>query len=336
MLKFGIIGSGLRGKLFAETIKQNDYAGLQAMCDVNAETANEARKAFGVASYTDFKKMLDEEKLDAVVVATPDFLHREPVICAAEHGVHVLVEKPFATLESDSEAMIASIEKSGITCMVAFENRWNLPIITAKNQIDSGALGDILNINTRLNNMITSPTSMLKWSKNSSVGWFLFPHILDMTMWFNGGKKVDKIYAVGTKKKLISMGYDIYDTLQATLTFADGTHATLTSTWILPESMPLGYDLKFEIIGSENAMYIDTQAQSVFYAGSDKMYNLHSLSTPIDGYLTACPCFMLRHFINCLREGRKPEADERLGAYNTRIICAIHRSADNGGEIIKL
>lgn len=335
-MKFGIIGSGIRGKLFAETVRQNGYAELAAMCDVNERTAGEAGKLFGVPSHSDFKAMLDSVKLDAVVVSTPDYLHRDPVLCAAEHGVNVLVEKPFATTEEDSATMIEAIDKSGITCMVAFENRWNLPIITAKNQIDSGALGDILNINARLNNMITSPTSMLTWARNSSVGWFLFPHILDMTMWFNGGKKVDKIYAVGTKKKLVSMGYDIYDTLQAAITFVDGTHATLTSTWILPKSMPLGYDLKFEIVGSDNAMYIDTQAQSVFYAGSDKIHNLHSLSTPIDGFLTACPCFMLRHFIDCLREGRKPEADERQGAYNTKVICAIHRSADNGGEIIKL
>lgn len=336
MLQFGIIGMGIRGKMFAETIGESPYAQVRAVCDVRPETARAAAEAFKCTEYTDFRRMMDEEKLDAVIVATPDFAHREPVLYAAEKGLDMLVEKPFATSEEDAEAMAAAIEKAGVRCMVAFENRWNLPIVAAKEQIATGALGDILNVNARLSNTLEVPTNMLGWSRDSSVGWFLFPHLLDMILWFNGGKQIKKVYAVGTKKKLLSLGYDVYDTLQATVSFSDGTNATMASTWVLPRSLPLVYDLKMEIIGEENALYIDTQDQCVRYAGPAKVENIHSLSQPIDGFLTGCSSYMLRHFIDCLRRDEKPLVDERLGVYNTKVICAIHESARRGGEIIGL
>lgn len=335
MIRFGIIGMGIRGKMFLNTIRQSPYAVVEAVCDSNENTLRTVEEDFKVKGYTDFRQMIDNCELDAVIVATPDFLHKDPVVYAANKGLDLLVEKPFSTDEGECAEMLEAIEKNNVKCMVAFENRWNLPIVAVKNQIEAGSLGDILNVNARLNNRITSPTKNLAWSRNSSVGWFLFPHIFDMVYWFNGGKQVSKVYAVGTKKKLVSMGYDIYDTLQATITFVDGTNATLTSSWILPKSLALGYDLKLEVIGSESAVYVDTHDQCVQHLTSEAISNIPALSTPIDGRLTACPSYMVHHFIACLRDNVKPESNEKVGAYNTKIICAIHRSVDNGGQIIE-
>ena len=335
MIKFGIIGMGERGRMFLETIRQNPFAEVAAVCDNNPVAVKAAETDYGVKCFTDFKEMMDSEKLSAVIVATPDFLHKDPVIYAAGKGLDMLVEKPFSTDEKECEEMLAAIEKNNVKCMVAFENRWNLPIAAVKAQIDAGRLGDILNINARLSNRIWVPTQYLSWSKGSSVAWFLFPHILDMTMWFNGYKKVKQVYCAGTKKKLVSMGYDLYDTYQAIVSFEDGTNATLCSTWVLPDSLALGYDLKMEVIGTESAVNINTHDQCVQHLKSDRIDNIHSLSQPINGRLTGCPSYMLHYFIDCLKDGVQPECDAKLGAYNTRIICAIHKSAEEGGTIIR-
>lgn len=335
MLQIGIIGMGIRGKMYAETIGQNHYAEVKAVSDANAETAMATAKALNVAGYGDYKEMINAGGLDAVIVATPDYLHREAVVYAAEHGVNILVEKPFATTEEDCDAMVAAIEKNGVQCMVAFENRWNLPIAAAKNRIADAGFGEVLNVNARLNNTISTPTEKLAWLQKTGVGWFLYPHILDMTMWFNGYKKVTQVYCVGTKKRLASMGYDVYDSLQSTVSFEDGTNATLTSTTVLPKAMPLGYDLKMEVVGSQDALYINTFEQCVQQWSDTKIQNVHSLSEPLDGHLTGCPSYMTHHFIDCLRLNKPIEADYKKGAINTKIICALHRSADAGGEIIK-
>lgn len=334
MVRVGIIGFGLRGKMYLETLNQNVDAQCIAVADTVEANLQIARESYGVQAFADFREMIDNCSLNAVIIATPDFLHRDAVVYAANSKLSILVEKPFSTDGKECDEMIEAIERNGVRCMVAFENRWNLPIVAMKNQIATGELGDILTINARLNNKIANPTQKLAWSKGSSVGWFLFPHILDMILWYNGGKRVKQLYAVGVKKKLVSMGFDIYDSLQAVLTFEDDTTATLSSCWVLPNSLALGYDLKLEIVGFDSAAYVNTHDQCIQYLSDGSIANLPSLSTPVNGRLTGCPSLMTHHFIDLIVKDEQPEANAQLGAYNTKIICAIHRSADEGGKLI--
>ncbi|MDY0393765.1 Gfo/Idh/MocA family oxidoreductase [Virgibacillus halophilus] len=154
------------------------------------------------------------------------------------------------------------LNKGGVKCLVGFENRWNSPFVAVKEAVDNKDLGEIITLNSRLNDTIYVPTKMLKWSTNSSPGWFLLSHSIDLACWLKNMKPT-KVFAVGTRKKLVSMGIDTYDSIQATITFSDDTHATFTSSWILPESMPLLYDFKYEIIGEDGSLYVDLQDQMV-------------------------------------------------------------------------
>lgn len=330
MIKFGIIGMGIRGTMFAETIGQNQYAELSAFAEYDDSVREKTGKQYSVPSYKDFKTMFDREKLDAVIVATPDFLHKDAVICASEHGINILCEKPFSTSPEECEAMAASIKKYNVKCLVAFENHWNLPFVSAKNEIESGAIGNVLNINCRLNDTIFVPTELLPWvRKGSSVGWFLFPHMVDAISWFSG-KTVESVYAVGTKKKLLSMGIDLYDTIQTILNYTDGTHSTISSSWVLPNSMPLIYDLKMEIIGENGALYLDTNNQ-MLKKGSESGYShVHTMGTKINGLSTSGPNFMLHYFVDALQNNLPIEANEQAGLINTKIVAAIHRSLESG------
>ena len=97
MINFAIIGMGIRGKLFARIISQHKDTQLVAVCDISEKVLEDTSKKYRVRSYKDFKNLLNKEKLDAVYVATPDYAHKEPVILAAERGLHLLIEKPLAT-----------------------------------------------------------------------------------------------------------------------------------------------------------------------------------------------------------------------------------------------
>ncbi len=336
MIKFGIIGMGIRGKLFAGTIRQNDYAKVVAVADQNADTLKDVCKTFAVKGYERYETMIDKGGIDAVIVATPDFLHKAPVIYAANKGLDIMVEKPFSTNIEECHEMKEAIQKNGIKCLVAFENRWNIPITAVINTLEQGQIGEVYTVNARLNDTIFVPTKLLPWAKNSTIGWFLFPHITDLTCLFKGhNNKVESVYAAGTKKKLVAMGYDTYDTIQAVLNFSDGTHSTFTSSWILPETMPMLYDLKMEIIGDTGTIYIDTQNQMVKMASDDKYNHLHTLGTPINGKLTAGPSFMVHNFIDDLREDRCPITTEVDGVINTMIVSAIHESIA-AGDVIKV
>lgn len=328
MIKVGIVGMGLRGNLFAQTIMQNEHAELVAVSDSYEHTLEKSMETYGVKGYLNPTDMLEREQLDAVVIATPDYLHKEPVIAAARKGLHILVEKPFSTSVEEAEEMALEIKKSGVKCLVAFENRWNMPIIAVKEAIHNGEIGNIVTLNSRLNDTIYVPTKMLKWSQGSTPAWFLFPHMIDLALWFSKKEPIS-VYAVGTKKKLVSMGIDTYDSIQAIVHFADQTHATFTTSWILPESMPMIYDFKYEIIGEDGALYVDLADQMVRKAVADYKH-VHSLGTPVQGRLTSAPSYMMNAFIDDIRLDREPLATAEDGLINTKIIDAVHQSIQTG------
>ena len=161
MYRIGIVGAGIRGKMYAQTIRQDQYATLVAISDTCQSTLDKALELTGddqVKGFTDYKEMIDTCSLDGIIVAVPDFLHHDPVIYAAEHKVNILCEKPFSTDVKECEEMLAAVKKNDVVCMVAFENRWNEPMVAMKNYVDTGALGDIINVNARLNDKILVPT----------------------------------------------------------------------------------------------------------------------------------------------------------------------------------
>lgn len=328
MIRVGIVGMGIRGQLFAQTVQQHSYAKLQAISDAYEPSLAAGCERFGVKGYHHVEHMLDQEQLDILVVATPDYLHKAPVLAAVSKGVHIFVEKPFSTSATEAEEMYTAIEASGVKCMVAFENRWNSPFVSAQEAIQRGEIGRVLTLNSRLNDTIYVPTKMLKWSQGSSPGWFLLPHSIDLALWFKGIRPV-QVFAAGSKDKLVGMGIDTYDSIQAIVTFEDQTHAAFTTSWILPESMPMIYDFKYEIIGTDGALYVDLADQMVRHAASSYSHK-HTLGTSVNGQLTAAPNYMLNAFIDNVRFDTEPLATAVDGLLNTRIVAAIHRSIETG------
>lgn len=328
MINVGIIGMGTRGQMYAETVEQSNKATVAAVSDVNDGFLEKTKNHFNANGYTDYKDMFEQENLDAVIVATPDFLHKEPVILAAKKGIHIMVEKPFSTDMEEAEEMAEAIRQNNVKCLVGFENRWNSPFVAAKNAVGNGELGELNTMNSRLNDSIFVPTKMLKWAANSTPGWFLLSHSIDIACWLKE-KKPTSVFAVGTRKKLVSMGIDTYDSIQATLTFPDNTHATFTSSWILPESIPLLYDFKYEIIGENGSLNLDLHDQMVKKTTANYEH-VPTLGMPIDGRLTAAPSQMLFSFINNISDNTQPTANEEDGLLNAKILNALHKSVETG------
>jgi predicted dehydrogenase len=329
MIKFAIIGMGIRGRMYAKTLEQNQYAKLVGVCDMNA--ANLSGFGGEIESNTDYRTLIDRCRPDAVIIATPDFFHVDPFMYAVQAGHHVLVEKPLAMSLAEAEAMAAAVERAKTMCLVAFENRWNPPFVAVKREIMDGKLGEVSSVHFTLNDTIFVPTRMLPWAGKSSPGWFLFPHAVDMVSWLTGGD-VSTVYAWGTKKVLKARGIDTYDSMKAMLGFSSGFCGSFSSSWILPESLPLVYDLKIEIIGTKNAYYIDLQNQMVRSFG-ETASNVHTLGYPVGGRMLGAPSLMLNDFIDGIRNDVPPESDVRAGLKNARIIAKVHESAATGSVI---
>ena len=144
-LRIGVIGAGnFVAVRHAPSLAKNERATLTALCRRDHRKLQLLQKKYRVShGYTDWRQMLDECELDAVLVATPHNLHAEPTIAALERGLHVLVEKPLANQGVDAQAMCAAAEAADRVLMVAYNNRFHSGWRAAKAAIDAGELGTI-------------------------------------------------------------------------------------------------------------------------------------------------------------------------------------------------
>lgn len=141
-----VIGLGNMGTAHAACIAKGEIDGMElvAVCDIhNSKTAPFIEKYPNVKVYTDYKVLLEEKIVDAVIIAVPHPLHSEIAIYALEQGVHVLLEKPADISVSKVKEMNAVAEKSDRIFAIMFNQRTNQLFARAREIVKSGQLGEL-------------------------------------------------------------------------------------------------------------------------------------------------------------------------------------------------
>ena len=95
--KIGVISAGIFGKGVLQVFKQSGYEGIAqqvVLADLNKDITEQREREFKIRGYIDYKDMLKNEELDAVAIVTPDHLHREIALYAAQKGINLFIEKP--------------------------------------------------------------------------------------------------------------------------------------------------------------------------------------------------------------------------------------------------
>ncbi len=148
----GMLGYAFMGKAHSNAMKKLPYMiypppavpKLVAVCGRNEEATRAAAVRFGYESYyTDWRKMIDDERVQLFDNGGPNDAHAEPSIAAAQAGKHVLCEKPLGRTAEESKTMLEAVQKAGVKHMVAFNYRFVPAIRQMRMLIESGALGRI-------------------------------------------------------------------------------------------------------------------------------------------------------------------------------------------------
>lgn len=328
-MKIAIVGGGIRGKMYAESLRPVHGVTVEAVCDLSAKSADELAQSSGAQAFTDHRTMFAECSLDAVIIATPDFAHRDIAVDAAEAGLHMLVEKPLATTSEDAAAIAAAVEKAGVQCLVGFENRWNPSVRQIAELSHSGELGDVLTQSLTLSNTYFVPMEMLAWAARSDPAWFLMSHTVDVALW-TAGKRPVSVFASGSRGQLAARGVDTWDVIHAVLSFEDGTTANFTSTWVLPESSPSIVDFTYEAIGTSQSASMNLRDQSVAVTSAESYSQRGLLGGPIGGRLQGPPTWMVQEFVQGLMDGTPVGPGVDQGVLVTEIVLAIHASLESG------
>ena len=124
MVRVGIIGAGKVCLRHAKALQQQSGVKLQAAADIVESRAAEIQQQFGAKPYSDYKKMIVEEDLDAVIINLPHKLHRESAVLCMERGIHTFVEKPMAVNSEDCEAMLEASKIHNVILMIGHIQRY--------------------------------------------------------------------------------------------------------------------------------------------------------------------------------------------------------------------
>lgn len=333
MIRLGIIGAGLMGQLHAKSSAGNPLISIDAVCDINNEAAEKLAAQHGAKAYTDVDAMLSGTDLDAVVVSTPDNLHADCVIKAANAGKSIMIEKPFATNREDAKRMLEAIKRNEVKTQMAHLFRF-LPIyMNIKNAAAAGELGDILSTNVTMLNRLYVPTKMLKWAASSSPSWFLLSHSIDTIMWISGCN-VKSVRAHGIKKKLVSMGVDTYDIIKVTAELENGAISTFEANWIIPDSLPVTAVVKMMVSGTEGAMMVDTGDQIATKAGNTGYSLPGFFEYDLYGYYSGLRRNMIETFARCVENDVTPPTVAQDGFNTYCVLEAIDSSLTSCREVV--
>lgn len=206
-LNIGLIGYGFMGRAHSNAYRRvNNFFDLEyepvlkAACGRNEESLKSFADQWGYESTeTDWRKLIERDDIDAIDICTPNNLHRDIAIAAAEAGKMILCEKPLAMDGPQGEEMVASVEKAGVPNTVWYNYR-RVPAVTlAKQLIDEGRLGKIYHYRANFLQDWTIATDLPQggeglWRMDKSVAGSgvtgdLLAHCIDTAIWLNGSMK---------------------------------------------------------------------------------------------------------------------------------------------------
>lgn len=189
MIGVGIAGAGYFGALHARAIAAVPGVELRAVAAGSPASTAAFAAEHGGRPCADWRDLVADPAVQAVLVATPHHLHTEVAVAAANAGKHVLVEKPMAPTHAECEAIVRAAAAAGTRLLVGQIMRYGLPCIAAQRLLASGALGRPL----------YGRSSMVKfWMEHNRRDWHLTPetgggmlltagiHALDRLVWLMG------------------------------------------------------------------------------------------------------------------------------------------------------
>jgi predicted dehydrogenase len=326
-----IVGYGYWGPNLLRNYIELTGAWVEWVCDTRPEALEKAKTRYpAVPRTTDYQQVLEDPKVEAVVIATPISTHFALAKAALLAGKHVFVEKPMTGSTSDAVELVKLTSDCGLTLMVGHTFVFSPPVRKVKEIIDSGELGDILFVTS-------SRVNLGLHQKDVSVVWDLAPHDLSILHYWLG-ETPSSVSTTG--RACINPG--IPDVAFVNLRFPSGVVAELQVSWLSPVKLR-----RTMVVGSRKMLlYDDTESVEkvkIFDHGVDfkdpETFGEYQLSYRTGDILSPKiggnePLFMeASHFVECLEKGARPITDGVAGLAVVASLEAADYSLRHEGAI---
>lgn len=367
---FGVIGCGSIAQVaHFPSISITPGAELVACCDIDADRARQCAEKWGAKRwYTDYRKMLKEsDDLDAVIVATPNNLHRNQAVAAANAGLHVVVEKPLAVTNREAWDIVEACRRNKVKLMVGCDRRFWTHNQWAKQLIDQGVIGRVLMARSSMHEhwkLYQGSVALTDFRLRCDVaGGAALPdtgaHAIDLLTWLVGSK-VKRVTGIA-KRLAMPESYTLCDdTTWVLMEFENGSYGCVSCNRFSPVSAQVT-----ELYGTEGTIYTSSDGTNPFQSVpmavyTEKDFNLEDLPEVIRNYRwpqlfwaedvinrpvqkrwvpIVPPRYpnnyqnMMKHFMDCLLHDEQPLVSGEDGARAIEVMCAVYKSMETGAWV---
>lgn len=296
---------------------------LVAAAEDHAPALAELRQLGDFAYYSDYRKMLDAEKIDGVIVCTANNRKAEAIASALERNIHVLADKPLATTFDGLEAMERALAKSSGTLYPWFTMRFNHYFFSARKLVNDGDLGQVINCFVQGPHKMrveAAKSWLLDEEQNGGVLLDIGCHKVDLVRWFTGSE-VTEVTAYHSNMKFPDLK-DFHDNGTMLLEMRDGSTALIRTDWLTPLAAEYFMDYFLSLTGSKGALEVRDGADKLVRYSSDTIGTTAVAPTPP-------PHDMIQDFLNSA-SGRAPVILTPKDALEaTRVTLFARESARN-------
>ena len=332
-LRIGVIGLGYWGPNLARNIAELPGAELAWICDQRTDRLALVGARYPAASRTtEVDDVLDDDTVDAVVIATPVTSHYPLTVAALNAGKHVFVEKPLAASAEEAAALIDLAGELGLTLMPGHTFLYSPPVRLIHKLINSGVLGELYFIST-------SRVNLGLHQRDVSVVWDLGPHDFSILRYWLG--ETPTHVSAASRGCIIP---DIPDVAFIDLEYGSGALAHVELSWLAPSKLR-----RTTIVGSEKmVVYDDTSNEPVrvFDSGvvlpEPENFGEYTLSYRTGDIVSphlppAEPLFLeLEDFCAAVRHNTEPVSSSQVGMEVVRMIKAVDASLEHGGARVRV
>lgn len=236
-MKYALVGCG---RIAANHIKAalKNHLEIIAVCDLEEENMEALLKQYhldqntGIKRYTDYRKMIDENDLTLVGIATESGCHAEIALYCIDRGIHLIIEKPVAMNMADADELVRRSKEKGVKVSACHQNRFNVAVQKMRNALESGRFGKISHgsVHIRWNRdkeYYDQADWRGKWATDGGALMNQCIHGIDLLRWMMGNE-IAEVY--GATRQQFHPYIEAEDVGVAVVQFRDGSVATIEGT----------------------------------------------------------------------------------------------------------
>lgn len=335
LIRIALIGCGRAGMIHARNfVSRIPHAKMVAVSDVVEESAKSAALELGLDSWTtDYREVLNNPEVDAVIVVTPTKYHHDIVIDAAKAKKDILCEKPMAMNVQECQEMIDAAKENGVKLQIGFMRRFDANFRRAKEIVESGSIGDVVLVKSLTRGPSTPHEWMYDIGKSNGPLAEVNSHDIDTLRWLTGSE-AESLYAMAGNYRCEDARErypDFYDTVLMNVRMKNGMMGSIDGA----QGVQYGYDARVDILGTKGCIQIGglQDKTTLTFTKTDGMVG-DVVKSWMNLFAEAYVAEDIS-FVECIRNDTVPEVTGSDGMMAVAIVKAGNDSIRTG-QIVRL